>query len=210
MKYIKLFIECFASYFYLVLLLRFLGKKEMSKLSIYDLIVFLLISELMTLSIGNEEISFMQSAFASLVIVLFDKICSYLSLRFKWIKKILEGHPTYIIYQGRLLKYKMKSLNYSIDDLCHHLRQEGIASLSEVEFAVLETDGNLSVIKKTDYQVMIPSTLISDGEINEDILETIHKDKKWLFHELKKAGIKDYHDIFYCVYEKDGLFYIRK
>lgn len=210
MKYVEIFIECFGTYFYLVLLLRFLGKKEMSKLSVSDLIVFLLISELMTISIGDDNIGFIEGALASLVIIVLDKLCSYIALRVKPVKKLLEGHPTYIVYQGQLNQYKMKALNYSVDDLCHHLRQEGVGSLSEVEFAVLETDGNLSVITKKQSQVMMPDVLISDGEINYDILETMHKDEQWLMDVLKSEGIQNYKNIFYCVMENDGLFYIKK
>lgn len=210
MKYVEIFIECFGTYFYLVLLLRFLGKKEMSKLSVLDLIVFLLISELMTISIGDDKIVFFEGALASLVIIVLDKLCSYMALRYKPVKKILEGHPTYVVYQGQLNQDKMKALNYSIDDLCHHLRQEGVGSLSEVEFAILETDGNLSVITKKQNQVMMPDVLISDGEINYEILEIMNKDEKWLMNVLNKEGIYNYEDIFYCVMENDGLFYIKK
>lgn len=209
MKYVEIFIECVATYFYLIMILRFLGKKEMSKLTITDLIVFLLISELMTLSIGNDDISFLHGALAAFAIVFLDKICSYLSMKFKPIKKILEGHPSFIIYQGHLNQNKMKALNYSIDDLCQHLREQGIGTLSEVEFAVLETDGNLSVIKKEDNLVYIPETLISDGKINYEILEVMNKDEQWLFNKLKKENI-EYQEIFYCVLEKDKLFYIKK
>ena len=87
MKYVEIFIECFGTYFYLILLLRFLGKKEMSKLSVSDLIVFLLISELMTISIGDDNIGFLEGALASAVIVIIDKLCSYFALRYKPVKK---------------------------------------------------------------------------------------------------------------------------
>lgn len=210
MKYVEIFIESIAVYFYLILSLRFLGKKEMSQLTIFDLIVFLLISELMTISIGNEEVEFLQGALSVLVIILLDKLCSYLTLKFKPMKRILEGHPTYIVYQGKLNQEKMRALNYSVDDLCHHLREQGIGSLSEVEFAVLETDGNLSVIETKKNEVIMPDSLICDGEINDEILKTMNKDRSWLFHQLKKAKVQDYHDIFYCVMEKDKLFYIKK
>ncbi len=210
MKYVEIFIESIVVYFYLVTALRFLGKKEMSQLTIFDLIVFLLISELMTISIGNEEVDFFQGALSVLVIVVLDKLCSYLTLRYKPIKKILEGNPSYIIYHGQLNQEKMTALNYSIDDLCHHLREQGIGSLSNVEFAVLETDGNLSVIEKKNNDVILPTSLINNGEINDDALKVMHKDRQWLLEQLKKENIHHYQDIFYCVLEKDKLFYIKK
>lgn len=209
MKYTELFIECLVVYFYLVIVLRFLGKKEMSKLSILDLIVFLIISELMTLSIGNDETTLLYSAVATLIIVLIDKLCSYISLHFRPIKKLLEGHQTYIIYQGQLKQDIMKKLNYSISDLCHHLREQGVGSLSDVEFAILETDGNLSVLTSEDSHYLIPDPLISDGQINYDILKIINKDEAWLTAKLKKEHLV-VEDIFYCIVEDEGIFYIKK
>lgn len=210
MKYVEIIIESFFTYFYLIIVLRFLGKKEMSQLTVTDLIVFLLISEMMTISIGDDQVNFFEGALAVIVLVIVDKFCSFASMRFKPLKKILEGHPTYIVYQGQLNQEKMTALNYSVDDLCHHLREQGIGSLSEVEFAVLETDGNLSVIEKKNSQVMMPDALIQDGEINYEILKTMNKSEDWLIKKLHQEGIKDYRSLFYCVMENDGLFYIKK
>ncbi|MBS5112668.1 MAG: DUF421 domain-containing protein [Coprobacillus cateniformis] len=210
MKYVEIFIECIATYFYLVFLLRYLGKKEMGKLSVSDLIVFLLISELMTLSIGNEEVNFFHGALAALVIIVLDKLCSYAAMKFKPIKKVLEGHPTFIVNKGKLNQEKMEALNYSIDDLCHHLRLQGIGSLSEVEFAILETDGQLSVIETQKSQVEMPDSLIVDGEMNHEALNLMGKNEDWLKKKLRQHGVNDYKDIFYCVMEKERLFFIKK
>lgn len=210
MKYVEIFFECIATYFYLVFLLRYLGKKEMSKLSVSDLIVFLLISELMTISIGDDNVNFFHGALAAFVIIILDKLCSYFSMKYKPIKKILEGHPSFIVVQGKLNKEKMKALNYSVDDLCHHLREQGIGSLSEVDFAVLETDGALSVIEMNKSQVEMPESLINDGEINYEILKVMNRDEAWLKKQLHRHGVSDYRDVFYCIMEKDRLFYIKK
>ncbi len=209
MKYLGIVLESFALYFYLIFLLRYLGKKEMSQLSISDLIVFLVISELMTVSIGNDEVSFLQSAMAALVVVVVDKLCSYLTLRSKRLLNLLEGHPSYLIYQGKVNQEKMKSLNYSIDDLSHHLREQGIGSLSQVEFAILETNGNLSVIEKDKSEILIPDSLISDGSINDDVLKEMNKDEQWIIDLLKEKGV-DYKDVYYCILEKNDLYYILK
>ncbi|WP_129737056.1 DUF421 domain-containing protein [Massilimicrobiota timonensis] len=210
MKYIEIFIESFGTYILLVLMIRFLGKKEMSKLSVSDLIVFLIISELMTISIGNENANFLQAALAVLVIVFMDKLFTLISLKSPFFKKMVEGHPTFIVFQGKLNQKKMASLKYSVDDLCHHLREQGIGSLSEVDFAVLETDGQLSVIETKNSEVKAPAAIISDGQINYEILQLMNRDENWLIKKLKEAGIHDYHEVFYCVVEKERLFVIKK
>ena len=210
MKYIEIFIESFGTYILLVFMIRFLGKKEMSKLSVSDLIVFLIISELMTISIGNENVNFLQAALAVLVIVFMDKLFTLISLKSPFFKKMVEGHPTFIVFQGKLNQKKMASLKYSVDDLCHHLREQGIGSLSEVDFAVLETDGQLSVIETKNSEVKAPAAIISDGQINYEILQLMNRDENWLIKKLKEAGIHDYHEVFYCVVEKERLFVIKK
>ena len=210
MKYIEIFIESFGTYILLVFMIRFLGKKEMSKLSVSDLIVFLIISELMTISIGNEDVNFLQAALAVLVIVFMDKLFTLISLKSPFFKKMIEGHPTFIVFQGKLNQKKMASLKYSVDDLCHHLREQGIGSLSEVDFAVLETDGQLSVIETKNSEVKAPAAIISDGQINYEILQLMNRDENWLIKKLKEAGIHDYHEVFYCVVEKERLFVIKK
>ncbi len=210
MKYIEIFIESFGTYILLVLMIRFLGKKEMSKLSVSDLIVFLIISELMTISIGNENVNFLQAALAVLVIVFMDKLFTLISLKSPFFKKMVEGHPTFIVFQGKLNQKKMASLKYSVDDLCHHLREQGIGSLSEVDFAVLETDGQLSVIETKNSEVKAPAAIISDGQIDYEILQLMNRDENWLIKKLKEAGIHDYHEVFYCVVEKERLFVIKK
>ena len=126
------------------------------------------------------------------------------------LKSVLEGHPTYIIRNGVLFKDKMKKLNYTVGDLCQNLREQGIGSISEVQFAILEIDGQLSVIEKTQNQVCLPSSFIIDGVVDQKMLEEIDKDEEWLKKELKKEGITDLSTIFYCVKEVDGWYYIKK
>ena len=134
MKYFELIITMFISYFVMLIALRFLGKKELSQLTVLDLIVFLIMSELITLSIDGSDMNIYHS--------------SFLSLRNKKIKKVLEGQPCYIIYQGKVNQQKMTKLNYSVNDLCHHLREKGVGSISDVEFAILETNVvNLSMLE---------------------------------------------------------------
>jgi uncharacterized membrane protein YcaP (DUF421 family) len=122
----------------------------------------------------------------------------------------LEGKPTYIVYQGKLNQKQLKKLNYSVNDLSHHLREEGVGSLSDVAFAVLETDGNLSVIDKKDSHYLIPDPIIGDGKINYDVLKMINKDEKWLINKLRKEGIQDYTKLFYCLIEDNDIYYIYK
>ena len=131
-------------------------------------------------------------------------------MRSKKLRDFFEGRPCYIIYRGKIQYQNMKKLRYSIDDLCHHLRVSDIDCVSKVDFAVLETNGSLSVITRQDSQTLLPDALISDGTINEEALQLLNKDESWLKNELKKKHISHTEDVLYCVLEKKGLYVIKK
>lgn len=191
-------------YVYIIILLRILGKKEASQLSIYDLVVFLLISDLMV--VGFDE-RLIDSVIATLVLVVTDYLSSYGSLKSKKIRDIIEGRPSCIVYNGKLNIEVMKKCKYTCDNLAQHLRQNGVSSLSEVAYAILETSGELSIIKHKDNQVKILEPVIMDGVIQRDILEKNGYDESWLIHQLKNKQISE---VMYAVVEKDRLFFIEK
>ena len=105
----------------------------------------------------------------------------------------------------------MKKLRYNIDDLMEQIRQSGVDSLSKVEFAVLESNGQLSVIQKNDEITIIPFPIIKDGKIDEKTMKILNKDRKWLIEKLNEKGYENEKQIFMCFLEKDeGLFCVEK
>lgn len=210
MNLVDVFVISLTVYIYLTILLRFFGKKEFSQLNVFDFVVFLIIAEIMTMSIGDDNMTIMHSIVATLTLFAADRIASLVTIKFKKARDTFEGRPSYIIFKGKLDKNKMKELRYSVDDLSHQLRVNDIDSVSQVEFAVLETNGSLSIIKKQDCVVELPDSLICDGVIDEECLKLLGKDQEWLENELKKQGYHNYQDIFYCILEKDGLYVIKK
>ena len=195
----KIFIISIFMYIYLTVLLRLFGKKEFSQLNVFDFVVFLVISEITTMSLETQDLSVLDSV-----------IASFITMRSKKLRDFFEGRPCYIIYRGKIQYQNMKKLRYSIDDLCHHLRVSDIDSVSKVDFAILETNGSLSVIPKQESQTLLPDALISDGCINQEALQILNKDEAWLKNELKKKHISYIEDVLYCVLEKKGLYVIKK
>ena len=124
-------------------------------------------------------------------------------------KYALEGKPTYIIYQGKIDQKAMKKLNYNVDSLCQQLRSQQIGSVSEIQYAILETNGDLSILTKKDSKVVHPEPLILDGQINQDVLKQLNYSPGKLKQELKNQHV-EIEDVFYCVLEKQGLFFIKK
>ena len=210
MNLLDIVITIFLTYIYLTILLRLLGKKEFSQLNVFDFVVFLIIAEVMVMSIESDTLSFVHSVAATLTLVTIDRVVSLITMRWKKAKDVFEGRPAYIIYKGKLDKIAMKELRYSVDDLAHHLRISSIDSISQVEFAILETNGMLSVIPKSSCVTELPNALISDGNIDQESLQKLGKDQEWLENELKKMGYPNYTNIFYCILEKKGLYVIQK
>jgi len=210
MNLLDIFIASVMTYVYLAIILRLLGKKEFSQLNVFDFVVFLIIAEIMVISIESDSLDFVHSIVASLTLIIIDRIVSLINIRWKKARTIFEGKASYIIYKGKLNQQKMKELRYTVDDLTHHLRMNNIDSVSIVEFAVLERNGSLSIIKKDDCVVELPEPIVSDGNIDYESLQRLGKTDDWLEDELKKLGYPNYKEIFYCVLEKEGLYVIKK
>lgn len=192
------------SYIYMIVLLRLLGKKECSQLSMYDFVVFLLIADLMVMGFDGDMTD---AVISTAVLVFTDAFSSYLSLKSKRIRDFIEGTPTHIVINGKLNIEAMRKNKYTCDSLAQHLRQRGISSLSEVAFATLETNGQLSIIKQKDNQVKAIEPVIMDGVIMHAMLKNCGYDEQWLRKNLKD---KKPEDVMYAVIEKERLYVVEK
>lgn len=204
--YLSIIIKTAILYFFIMFVYRIMGKKEVGQLSIVDLIVTILIAELAAISIENTDSSILVSIVPIIVLVLIQVLLSYFSLKNKDFRYLIDGKPTVIIKNGKIVFSEMVKLRYSLDDLVLQLRQQGISSVEEVKFAILENNGQLSVFdKKSNY----PLPLILDGIIDYNVLNDINKTTGWLYKVLKDKNIK-LEDVFYAFYAKGNTFIIKK
>ena len=142
---------------------RIMGKKEIGKLSIIDLIVSILIAELAAISIEQYEKSILISIIPIICLVVIEMFFSYIGIKSPKFRKIVEGSPVVIIKNGKLNFEAMSKLRYSLDDLVTQLREQSIKNIEEVNYAVLENNGKLSIFEKeTEY----PLPIILDGQID--------------------------------------------
>ncbi|MEI3529993.1 MAG: DUF421 domain-containing protein [Bacilli bacterium] len=193
-------------YLFIIFVYRLMGKKEVGELSIVDLIVTILIAELAALTIEDPESSVLISIIPIIVLVAFQIGFSYISLKNVKIRNFVEGKPTTIIKNGKIVFSAMSKLRYSLDDLIMQLREQSVKSIEEVDYAVLENDGKLSVFQNcSEY----PMPVVIDGIIDYDVLDAIKKDDKWLMRIIKSKRL-NLEDIFYAFYTKSKLFIITK
>lgn len=209
----KYFIILFRSVFFytlITIIYRLMGKREIGELSIMDFIVSIFITDMVVMSIENYNESILISLIPIIVLTLIQMIFSYLSLKSKSVKDIVDGKPSVIINKGKVNFEEMAKQRYNIDDLLSQLRESSVKSIDEVDYAILETNGKLSIfLIQDDKKRTYPLPLILDGKVEIETLKQIGKNKFWLDKELKKQGIR-LEDIFYCFYRNKKLYIIEK
>ena len=174
-----------------------------------DFIVSIFIAEMVAISIENYEKSLLVSLLPIIVLVVIQVVLAKVSLHNSTIRKVLDGEPSVIIDHGKVNFSEMKKQRYNLDDLLTQLRVNSIKSIDEVDYAILETSGKLSIFEKDNSDHNYPLPLIVDSKINESVLKAINKNEIWLRKELNKENI-DLRNIFYGFYKDDQLFLIEK
>jgi uncharacterized membrane protein YcaP (DUF421 family) len=187
-----------------------------------ELVITILLSEIASIPITNPEKNILHALIPIITLAALEIISSFLILKNSFIKKILASKPAVLIDHGRLDKKAMKKVRISLEDLISQIRQNGIFDLEEVDYAILEENGKMSIIPKAknrqpDMKDLnletndsgIMHVLISDGVINTHGLEILSKDKKWLFSLLGSHSL-DPCDIFCMTCNDAGKIYIIK
>lgn len=204
--YFKLIFKTLILYFFIIFGYRLMGKKEVGELSIIDLIVSILIAELAAISIEQQNSSIFISIVPMLVLIVTQIVLSYISMKSESVRNFIDGKPSVLINKGKINYTSMKKMRYTLDDLTSQLREKGVKSLNEVDYAVLENSGTLSVFENSkDY----PMPLILDGIIDYETLKEIKKTEKWLDNILKKENL-NLEQIFYAFYQNREVFIIKK
>lgn len=207
MRYLLISVRSVFFYVIITILYKLMGKREIGELSIIDLIVSLLLAQLVAISIENYDENIILYLLPIVILVLLQILVSILYLKNKKARDIMDGKPSIIIKRGKVNFEEMKKQKYNLDDLLTSLRSEKIKSISEVDFALLETNGNLSVFKKDPNDTRYPLAVIQDGEIEKDVLIEINKTKEWLLGELSKKKI-ELEDVFYGFLQNNDLYII--
>ena len=185
-----------------------MGKREVGELSITDLIVSLLIADLTVISIENYQESFFYSLIPIVILVIMQCLLAYICLKKPKFRLFLDGNPSLIIKNGKINYNEMLKQRYNLDDLLVQLRDKGYRSIEEIEYAVLESSGTLSVFPYNKEKTPLPLPIILDGDIQLDTLKHLNKDKKWVYNFLAKKDI-NLEEVFFAFYKDKNIFIIR-
>lgn len=210
MEYFIVLFRTLFFYVLITLIYRFMGKREIGQLGIVDLIVSILIAELAAVSIEQREESIWIAIIPIFSLVIIQVGMSFISLKSNRIRNLFDGSPSVIINRGKINFKEMVKQRYNMEDLLTQLREKDVRTIEEVDFAILETSGNLSVFKK-DSKLLgeYPLPVILDGKVDYDTLRQIDKSEGWLIRVLKEDGLS-LSDVFYAFYRKKKLFLVKK
>ena len=180
-------------YILIVLALKITGKRQISELQTSELVVTLLISNIATIPMQNPGQPLVSGVIPIIVLVALEVIVSVLMLKSSKFRKLICGSPVVLIKEGKIMQNELKMLRMTVEDLFEELRQMDVFSIEDVDYAIAETNGTLSVLKKQEKQPPNASTLgiktqnegieavvVSDGEISDFSLGLCGLSKKWL------------------------------
>ena len=203
-------------YVAILISVRLMGKRQISQLQTSELVVTLLISELAVMPIQQHDDPLWNGIIPMVVLVACEIVVSLLMLKCGKFRQAVCGNPMIVIQNGRVLQDQMRRLRMSTEDLFEELRQAGAFALEEVAYAIVETNGELSVLKKSAADSLTPKqagvnvpeealevVVISDGRISQHSLKLCGKDPHWLREQLKCQGT-ELSEVFIMTARTDG------
>ena len=207
MDFINVVFRTFVFYVVMNIFYRIMGKREIGELKIIDLVLSMLLADVFAIGIENYEENIFMTFLPVLLLVVMQIIVSKYSFKYEKVRRFIDGEPSIIINRGKVNFQEMLKQRYNLDDLLMELRSQGIKSIEEVFYAVLEVSGRLSIFTKDDGSEY-PLPVILDGKVDEEVLYQIGKDPDWLEEIISKEGyiLKD---IFYAFYRNNELFFIK-
>ncbi|MGD7021586.1 DUF421 domain-containing protein [Rossellomorea vietnamensis] len=208
-EYLIIIVRTIFLYAVILFIFRVMGKREIGELSLLDLVVFIMIAEMAVLAIEEPKSELVNTLLPMGVLMLIQITTAFLSIKSKKFRELVDGKPTVLISHGKIDEKAMRQQRYNFDDLLLQLREKDVSNVADVEFAILEPSGTLSVIKKEDKkgQGSLTLPLILDGVIQLNHLEMIGKNEFWLRKRLRENEYHNLEEISFCSFQ-NGQFYV--
>ena len=197
------FIRTVILYILVLVIMRMMGKREIGQLQPFELAIAIMIADLASIPMANIGIPIFSGIIPILALLMMHLIISNINLKSINMRKIICGKPTILIYRGKIDEKALKKEKFTINELQERLRGNNVFNIGDVEYAILETSGQITVIQKPDKRTTIPADfnimpeyegipydLVIDGKIMHENLKAIEKDEIWLEREVKKFKIR--------------------
>ncbi|WP_041089519.1 YetF domain-containing protein [Jeotgalibacillus soli] len=224
MDLLELIVRVLLSYFILLLLTRMIGRKEISEMSFINFVSAITIGSIASHLVVNPHSSIRNGIAALTGWALLTILTEFISLKSKKTRRLIEGEPFILIKNGMVMEKTLRKARMDINTFNSLLRKHDIFSITDVEYAIFEIDGTLSVMKKKFKEAVtkddlkikktaknifpIATEIISDGKVNKRNLTALQLDINWLKHQLEQAGVTSISDVFYAEIQQDGSLYV--
>lgn len=215
-----LVIRTFFLYFSVVFIMRMMGKKQIGELEPFELVIALMISELATFPMQDIRIPILHAIIPIITLLFLQVATSFVELKSEKARKLLTGSPSILINNGKIDIAELRYQRFNINDLLEQLRLKGYFNISDIQYVILETSGELSVLPKAlksnttkeDLKLKVveerlPIPLIMDGKVNFKNLKLLAKDETWLNSILKKNNIHSAKDVFLGTLDSKSKFF---
>lgn len=153
------FIRAFIIYVFVIIAVRLMGKRQVGELKPHELVITILLSAIAVIPLEENSMPLANCLVPILLFISLEIITSVISMKSLWFRNLLQGRPIFIIRKGKLDQKKLKEMRFTVDDVVDALRQKDIFDLSEVEDAVIETNGSISVLPKAKYKPLTPNDM---------------------------------------------------
>ncbi|MCM3575159.1 DUF421 domain-containing protein [Mesobacillus subterraneus] len=226
MNQLELLLRIAIGFVVLFSMARWAGRKEISQMTFFNLVSAIAFGSIAAALVVNPSVSILNGIIALLGWAAFTVLTDQIHIKSKKARKLLMGDPVIVIKKGEIMEDALRQARLDTDSLKAMLREKSIFSLSDVDYAIFETDGKLSVMKKegkqtvtkSDMNIAMPSgnfvplstELVSDGRVNVQNLNKMNKDRTWLDEQLQQSGVQSLDDVFYAEVQPDGNLYIDK
>jgi uncharacterized membrane protein YcaP (DUF421 family) len=216
------FIRTILLYIFVVFVMRIMGKRQIGELQPFELVIAIMLSELAAVPMQDTGIPLLYGIIPILTLMLLQIFLTLITLKFQHARKIICGTPSILIKHGSIIEDEMVKQRLNLDDLMEDLRMSGYLNITDIEYAILENSGKLSIIpkynsapvlrqdlSKTGDDETLPIGLILDGNLNIDNLKLSGFDKNWLKDRLKEQNIQNIEDVFIAMLDSKKNLYIQ-
>ena len=214
-------IRTFVLYIIVLIAVSIMGKSELSKMSPFQLVIVFMIAELAAMPIDDPSTSLINGVMAIFTLMLLQVLISFLSIKREKFKNLVSGKPSILIEKGKLNIKELKKLRITSTDLLEQLRLANCPSLSDVEYAIMEANGQLTVIPKAEQKPLtpkdmgltvndglLPMVVVSDGTVYNKNLLAAGVPEELFRQKLRDSGISSYKDIFLAFYDENKAFHV--
>lgn len=217
-------IRTFIGFSVLFILTRLLGKKQLGQLTFFTYITGIAMGNIAGDMVVHRDIKLIDGVSGLIIWAFSTFLLEYVSLKSSKARVFLDGEPSIVIKKGVIMQQELEAQRLNMDDLTMLLRTNSIFSIQDVDYAILEPNGELSVLKKTgleaatkkdmkiqsENRMYLPTEIIVDGRLVEKNLKELKLDYKWVDQQLLSAGISSVEEVFFAELQSDGSLYISK